>query len=280
MSYKVAVRRDGQEDTPIKWEPKELTIEEHYEGGLCVEATYYEGKLAMYDPEGYQAIKYAWPGEDVLVLLKENAEDGWDEVFAGTVTKVGDGAGELCIAAHEAAGPEPDPLALTVSQDTTDPNRLSVSVVADNHGAGEVSLSFGDGTATVSNPGDGTTLSGHAYAAGGTFTVVATDVDQPERTASQVVTVPYPFGDLEVQVNADPADTTRRTASVTANNQGAGQVAIDFGDGTTAVSNPGDGTTVSTHAFTLDGSYTLTVTDVDQPERTLAQTVVIPIPAA
>jgi hypothetical protein len=71
------------------------------------------------------------------------------------------------------------------------------------------------------------------FAAAGTYTVTATDVDEPERTATFEVTVPFSTatGDLELSISADAGDPNRRRASILADNKGAGEVTISFGDG-------------------------------------------------
>lgn len=196
MCYKVVVRRDGQEDVAIQVDAKELTIEQHYEGtGVCVDVLYSEGKLALYDPEGYKAIKYAWPTVDELVLLKrveaDDTNDAWEEVFAGVVTKVVDGNGEVGIAALMADEEPPNPLTVVVQEDTDDTTRMSVLVTSDNDGQGTVTVDYGNGAPTVTNPGDGTSASQYQYPTAGTYTLTVTSDSDPERTATSVVEVPY-----------------------------------------------------------------------------------------
>lgn len=196
MCYKVAVRKDGQEDVTIQVDAKELTIEEHYEGtGLVAEVLYSEGKLALYDPAGYKAVKYAWPTVDELVLsrhVEDGAEDEYEEVFAGVVTKVVDGNGEIAIAGLMRDEVPPNPLTVDVQEDTDDTTRMSVIVAANNDGEGPVTLDLGDGTTPVSNPGDGASGSQHQFATAGTYTITAKSDSDPEgRQATQVVTVPY-----------------------------------------------------------------------------------------
>lgn len=197
MCYKVAVRADGQDDVLIQAEHKELSIEEHYEGGVAVELTYNEGKLALYDPAGYKAIRGAWPTVDELVLLRrnedaENSDEEWEEIFAGAVTKVVDGNGEITIAGHMKDEVPPNPLTVDVQEDTDDATRMSVIVASDNDGQGTVTLDLGDGSAPVSNAGDGASGNQHQYATAGTYTVTSKSDSDPEgRQATQVVTVPF-----------------------------------------------------------------------------------------
>lgn len=197
MCYKVLVRADGQDDVSIQVEPRELSIEQAYDGdGVCVEAVYSEGKLALYDPAGYRALKHAWPTVDELVLLRENpdaqtSDEQWDEVFAGVVTKVVDGAGEITIAGHMHDEVPPNPLTVVVQEDTDDTTRMSVLVTADNDGQGTVTVDYGNGAPTVSNPGDGASANHYQYPAAGTYTLTVTSDSDPERTATSVVEVPY-----------------------------------------------------------------------------------------
>lgn len=198
VCYKVVVRADGQEDVSIKVEHKELTIEQHYEGtGVCAEVLYSEGKLALYDPAGYKALKYAWPTVDELVLLRENhdaenSDEQWEEVFAGVVTKVVDGNGEITVAALMLDEVPPNPLTVDVQEDTDDATRMSVIVSSDNDGQGAVTIDYGNGSPTVSNPGDGASGSQYQYPSPGTYTITSTSDSDPEgRQATQVVTLPY-----------------------------------------------------------------------------------------
>lgn len=198
VCYKVAVRADGQEDVVIQVDTRSLTVETAYDGdGIVVEADYSEGKLALYDPAGYKALKKAWPGVDELVLLRhrddaENSDEEWEEIFAGVFTKVVDDAGEICVAAHMADVVPPNPLTVDVQEDTDDTTRMSVIVASNNDEQGPVTIDWGNGSPTASNPGDGASGSQYQYPSPGTYTITATSDSDPEgRVATQVVTLPY-----------------------------------------------------------------------------------------
>ena len=196
MSYKVAIRPDGRDEVPVTVDAKNFKIEEHYEGGLLAELEYSKYGLGQHDPTGSKAILGAWPGVDELVLYRrnydaENSDEEWEEIFSGVVTKVDTDDHEVIIAAHMAEVPvPPNPLTVTVQEDTDDPARLTVLVTSDNDGLGQVVLEFGDGAAAV-NPGDGTSGNQHVFETAGTYTVKSTSGSDPERVATQVVTVPY-----------------------------------------------------------------------------------------
>ena len=191
MSYKVAVRPDGLDEVPIQTDAKNFKIEEYYEGGLLVELEYAKFKLLQWDPAGAKAILGAWPTVDELVLYRKDESGEWGEIFAGTITKVDTDDHEVIIAAHMPDVPvPPNPLTISVQEDTDDPGRLTVLVTADNQGEGQVVLEFGDGAVAL-NPGDGTTGNQHAFAAAGTYTVKASSSSDPDRIAEQVVTVPF-----------------------------------------------------------------------------------------
>lgn len=196
MSYKVAIRPDGQDEVKVQVEPKNFKIEEDYEStGVLVEVEYAKARLATQDPDGYKAILAAWPTVDELVLYRRKVgEDSveWEEVFSGTVNKLDTDDHLITIGGHMVAPVPPNPLTVDVVQDTSDPNRQTVLISADNDEQGAVTLAFGDGTQDGANPGDGVERTTHAFANPGTYTVVATDSDDAERTAQQVVTVPFP----------------------------------------------------------------------------------------
>lgn len=114
VSYKVAVRKEDQDETVIKVEPSDFVVQEDMEEtpGVMVDLEYCKAKLHMYDPEGYHALLAVWPHEAELVLYKrvsdgDDGEGAWEQVFAGAVTKVGTDDGEVTVAAHQKAEPVP-----------------------------------------------------------------------------------------------------------------------------------------------------------------------------
>lgn len=188
MSYGVKIRLEDGSEVEVTAQPKKFELAQHGETGLLTLCLAWNRRQLKEDPAAAGAVLHAWPGREFVVLVKRDA----GETFVGLVRAVGyDGELVFLRAAEGGGGPLPDPLNLTVEQDTIDPQGLSVQVAADNDGEGEVSIDFGDGSPTVVHPGDGSAVP-HAYATAGTYSVTATDTDQPERTASVPVTIPIP----------------------------------------------------------------------------------------
>lgn len=277
MSYGVKIRLEDGTEVPVAARPKKFSLSQHEEGGslgLVLHIAW--GKCELKDdPRAAAAVMYAWPGRESVLLL--SGDDG-EIAFSGVVSAVGYEDEKVFLKAMGDSGPAPGPLSLSIEQVTTDPEGQTIAVLVDNEGEGEVSLDWGDGTATGLNPGDGVTPTNHAFAAAGNFLVTATDADQPERTASESVSVPFPSAGLEVSVTASAGDPNRMTATIVADNKGAGEVTVVFGDGQGSAVNPGDGTTATTHVYAA-GTYTVVTTDTDQPERTVSTEITVPFPA-
>ena len=82
---------------------------------------------------------------------------------------------------------------LTLTEDSGDADSRTVIATVDNSGFGSVTINWGQvGAPTATNVGDGVATSTFKYAAGGTYTVTATDTDAPGRTTSEQVIVPFP----------------------------------------------------------------------------------------
>lgn len=227
------------------------------------------------DPAGYQAVINAWPGTDTVYIT---VADDDEPLFTGVVTSVSWDHDKVCVEASDMEGPV-QPVEMTVVADPADPTGRTARITVDNQGAGPVGVDFGDDDPNETNPGDDTTPTVHAYNPG-IFTIVATDADQPTRTVAQVVTIPFPSpeNDLTVTITPEPSDASRQVGAVRADNHGNGQVLVAFGDMTSLAVNVGDGTTPSVHAWAIPGSYTVTVTDVDQPWRYVITEVTVPFP--
>lgn len=270
MIHKVTLVREDMSELVLDTKPQEICVDTEDEG-LHVEILWKASQLAN-DAEEYLAVKAVWPGREKLILADKN-----DEVlFSGKISGFLYNAEEIGLKARQDSM-VPGAVTLDVVEDTADPNRSSVLITANNYGKGGLSIDFGDGTPGGTNSGDGTTTTSHAYTTPGTYTVTVTDVDEPERTATFEVTVPYSTagGDLEVSISADTGDPALRRASVLADNKGAGEVSISWGDGLADGTNSGDGVTSTEHDY-ADGTYTVTVTDVDEPVRTASQEITVP----
>ena len=272
MIQKITLVREDASEVEINTKPKDLYMDTEDEG-LVFSVTWNPVQLAD-DAEEYLAVRAAWPGKEKLVLADKNNQT----VFIGKISGFVQGPDEVGLKARQDSL-VPGAVTVDVVEDTADATRMSVLITANNYGKGGLSVDFGDGTPGGFSSGDGTTTTPHLFAAAGTYTVTVTDVDEPERTSSFEVTVPYSTatGDLEISVSADAGDPLRQRASVLADNKGAGEVSISWGDGLPDDTNPGDGVTNTEHNY-AEGSFTLAVTDVDEPERTYSQPVTIPFP--
>lgn len=172
----------------------------------------------------------------------------------------------------------PPPAPVVTPSPATGEAPLEVSFVVDNHGNGSVTLDPGDGGTPVANPGDGTTATLYTYTAEGAFTATATSDAEPTASGAAEITVTAP-APAALTLTVDPV-TVAEGGEVTAlvDNDGQGPVDLDFGDGTAAVTNPGDGATESAHTYTTAGTYTVTATDADNPARTDSVEVTVTTP--
>jgi hypothetical protein len=169
---------------------------------------------------------------------------------------------------------------LTITEDFTDvTTRRSIVAVVDNFGHAAVSIAWGDGTAVSTNPGDGSTQTLHTYAAAGTYTVTVVDSDEPSRSTTGMVTVPFLVVAPTITVTEDTGDVTSMTAQVTVDNHGAGPVNIDWGEvGSVDDTNAGDNVEIDSYQYTAPGTFTITVTDLNDPARTDTAMVTVPFP--
>ena len=262
MSYEIRVVSSGESVLVTAPVEKFKINSEYGETEVCI--TWSRGDLGD-DPEGRDALKAAWVGRDKITLSAEGAQV---PVFEGVLSAQGWCEDEFFVEATEEADVPADPIEIRALVDTTAPNLDRVLVTVDNFGEGEVTIDFGDGSETVTNPGDGFNVSAHSYNTTGNFVVVATDTDQPDRTAQRVVNISGSAAELELTATVDDTDPAGLRVKVTVDNAGEGSVDVDFGDGTSTVTNPGDGTTESVHDYTAPGTYTVTTTDTDRPSRT------------
>ena len=269
MSYEIRVVSSGESVLVTAPVEKFKINSEYGETEVCI--TWSRGDLGD-DPEGRDALKAAWVGHDTITLTIEGSEV---PVFDGTITSQSWDEDDFNIQASEGEEVPADPIEIRALVDTTAPNGDRVLVTVNNFGEGDVSVDFGDGSATVNNNGNGFDVSAHSYDATGNFVIVATDTDQPERTAQHVVHISGTAGDLELTATVDDTDPENLRVKVTVDNAGEGAVDVDFGDGTPTVTNPGDGTTESVHDYGVAGTYTVTSTDTDRPSRTATTDVTV-----
>lgn len=274
MENKISLLKADGSEVLIDTEPEEFSASYGEYDRLKICVAWNRTALAQ-DASEYLAVTRAWPGVETLVLKDKNGM----QLFSAPVSGVNHDEDLVGIDANEIEGTIGD-LDITVTEDASDGSRMSVKIVVDNHGQGGVVVDFGDDNTPGTNLGDGVEETLHQYATPGTYTVSVWDVDQPGRTKSSVVTVPFETEgeELEVEVVEDTADETRRSVNVTVDNKGMGSVTVDFGDGSTVEANPGDGTTATPHSYELvdDGDYNIIVTDADDPLRTETVTVTIP----
>ena len=181
MSYKVTLVAQDGTSTEVMVNPADVSV--HYKENrlhVCVAWCKYD---LVDDPEGHIAVFGAWPERDRLLLANR---DG-DEVFQGLVSGVGYKCDKVFVEAIGDSAPGPDDMVVTIAEDESDP--MAVVVTVDNKGHGPVSVNFGDGTASIDNDGAGTPLP-YTYGTPGTWTVTATDKNEPSRFRSKMVTVP------------------------------------------------------------------------------------------
>lgn len=123
------------------------------------------------------------------------AQDG---IAAATVTHEYADAGTYTVTVASKANPASSSAAtvtaplMVLTATETSGNANSTDLLAENWTAGAVTINWGDGGATSTNPGDGTTVTAHVYAAPGTYTIVATDDSDATRKGSVSVVIPWP----------------------------------------------------------------------------------------
>lgn len=119
-------------------------------------------------------------------------------IEAATVTHVYAAPGPYTIAVSSTANPASSTsvdvtapfMVVTATETSGNPN--SADTLAENWTAGAVTIDWGDGTADSANPGDGTTVTAHVYAAPGTYTITATDNSDATRIGRTSVVIPFP----------------------------------------------------------------------------------------
>ncbi|ONK13141.1 hypothetical protein [Streptomyces sp. MP131-18] len=144
--------------------------------------------------------------------------------------------------------------------------------------AGPTTIDWGDGSPVENGPEQGQVS--HQYATPGAKTAVVADADNPQARTEVTFTLPFDVGgepeEMEVTAGEDTTDASRMTASITVDNRGQGPVTLDFGDGTPAGSNSGDGQEATPHPYAAPGDYTVTARDADDTTRTGTAQVTVP----
>lgn len=164
--------------------------------------------------------------------------------------------------------PVPAAPTATVVGSNGDATGQTASLTYDNGTAGAVSIDWGDGTPVQDGTAAGTVT--HAYAEAGTYTVKVSSKANPASATSVEVTAPL------MVLTATETSENPNSADLLVNNFASGAVNVDWGDSTTAGTNPGDGTTVTAHEYGAAGTYTIVATDADDATRKGQVEVTIP----
>lgn len=107
--------------------------------------------------------------------------------------------------------------------------------------------------------------------------ITKVDTDDHEVIVAAHMREEVPPNPLTVDVQEDTDDTTRMSVIVRADNDGAGAVTLDLGDGSEPVANAGDGAAGSQHQYAAAGTYTVTAKSDSDPEgRQATQVVTVP----
>jgi hypothetical protein len=167
--------------------------------------------------------------------------------------------------------------AIVLHEDTSDTlDRRTVTATVNNHSNGAVAIDWGDGTATTTNVGNGTTPSTHVYAAQGTYRVVVSDASDNTLVARTTVRVPFGQSIPTLTVTEDTTLASRLRVLVATNNHGNGPLVVNWGDGSATGSSPGDTTTTIGHTYGVAGDYDITVVDPQDQTATATDTITLP----
>lgn len=132
------------------------------------------------------------PGSTVLTVTVTDVEPPLVATLAVDVVPAGTATVQITAGpAVPETAPQPDALVVTVAEDTTDLTRMTVLVTADNKGEGAVTVQVGAEGVVLPNEGDNIGVTAYSYAEPGTYSITVTDDDNPTRTSTQAVTVPF-----------------------------------------------------------------------------------------
>jgi len=173
--------------------------------------------------------------------------------------------------------PLPNPI--VSSSPTTGIAPLATVLTVNNHGNGQVTIDWGDGT-PVQTVAGGTEEEPrtypHQFTDAGEYTVTVTSVAD----SRAVGTVDINATSAAPQVTVDPeSGEAPLTVSILANNHGNGPVNLVFGDSTANGTNPGNGTTTTQHTYAEAGTYDLVVTSQATPANTTTVQIEVTAPA-
>ncbi|MFF9265839.1 hypothetical protein [Streptomyces longwoodensis] len=172
--------------------------------------------------------------------------------------------------------PADDPQLVATADDPTDRYTVTASVTLPAQASGEASVDWGDGTdpELVTVGGGGEVDVTHTYKAAGVYTVTVRRSDVETYRARVAVAVPVQ-DDPEVTATEQSSDATGKTVHLVWDNSPNGPVSINWGDGT-VVDQTETGT--ADHAYTANGSKTVTVTSKANAAASTSATFTIPFP--
>ncbi|RZF02819.1 hypothetical protein [Streptomyces albidoflavus] len=173
--------------------------------------------------------------------------------------------------------PAPEP-SVTAEADDADATGRTAAVTWAGFPEGTVSVDFGDGTPVQEGQTAPEGSATHAYADGvaGEQTITVTSEADPEVKATATFTPLEAEAEVKVTIAEDPADAEARLSVLVTVDNGGKAAAVAFGDETDAVDNAGDGKAQSKHSYAAAGTYTVTVTDKEDPAKTGSAEVTVP----
>lgn len=173
--------------------------------------------------------------------------------------------------------PADEPTLTLSADDTADRFEITATIGLPPQSSGTATVDWGDGTdpEIVTVGGDGTVAATHTYKAAGVYTVTVRRSDVETYRVRMAVAVPVQ-ADPTASVAEDGTDATGMTAQLTWSNGTNGPVSINWGDGSAPVDQTQSGT--ASHAYTTNGSKTITVTSKANPAASTQVTFTIPFP--
>lgn len=173
--------------------------------------------------------------------------------------------------------PSDDPTLALSAEDPADRYAVTAAITLPPQANGKANVDWGDGTdpEMVTVGTDGTVDVTHTYKAAGVYTVTVRRDDVDTYRARAAISVPVQ-ADPTASAVEDATDATGMTAALTWDNAPNGPVSVDWGDGTAPVDQTEAGTV--SHAYTTNGSKTVTVASKANPAASVQVTFTIPFP--